>query len=93
MPVEVGEDVIDVNGSRGAHVVPVLLVDGPQATVQVRVAGKALGCVREGDARERTQVGEQTCPRAGGIPQHLRVFEPEPFAAPSALLFDLSDAD
>ena len=38
-------------------------------------------------------MGEQTRPRAGGIPQRLRVFEPEPFAAPPALLFDLSDAD
>ena len=38
-------------------------------------------------------MGEQTCPRTGGIPQCLRVFEPEPFAAPSALLFDLSNAD
>ena len=90
--VEVGEDVIDVNGSGGAHVVPVLLVDGPQA-VWVRVAGKALGCVREGDAREGTQVGEQTRPRPRCIPQRLRVVEPESFAAPSALFFDLSDAD
>ena len=93
VPVEAGEDVVDVNGSGGTHVVAILLVDGPQATVQVRVAGEALGYVREGDARERTQVGEQTRPRAGGIPQRLRVFEPEPFTAPSALLFDLSNTD
>lgn len=91
--VEVGEDVVDVNGSRGAHVVAILLIDGPQAAVRGRVAGEALGCVREGDTRERTQVGEQMCPRAGGIPQRLRIVEPELFAAPFALLFDLSDAD
>ena len=93
VPVEVGEDVIDVNGSGGAHVVAILLIDGPQAAIRVRVAGEALGCVREGDARERTQVGEQTRPRPRCIPQRLRVFEPEPFAAPPALFFDLSDAD
>ena len=83
--VEVGEDVVDVNGSRGAHVVAILLIDGPQAAVRGRVAGEALGCVREGDTRERTQVGEQMCPRAGGIPQRLRIVEPELFAAPFAL--------
>ena len=66
--VEVGEDVVDVNGSGGAHVVSILLINGPQAAIRVRVAGEALGCVREGDAWERTQVGEQTCPRTGGIP-------------------------
>ena len=93
MPVEVGEDVVDVNGSGGAHVVAVLLVDGPQSAVRVRVAGEALSCVREGDAREGTQVGEQTRPRPRCIPERLRIVEPEPFAAPSALFFDLSDAD
>ena len=93
VPVEVGEDVIDVNGSGGAHVVAVLLVNGPQAAVRVRVAGEALSRVREGDARERTQVGEQTRPRPRCIPQRLRVVKPQAFTAPSALLFDLSDAD
>ena len=38
-------------------------------------------------------MGEQTRPRPRCIPQHLRVVEPEAFAAPAALLFDLSDAD
>ena len=93
VPVEVDEDVVDVNGSGGAHVVAVLLVNGPQAAVRVRVAGEALGRVREGDARKRTQVGEQTRPRPRCIPQRLRVVEPEAFAAPSALLFDLCDTD
>ena len=93
VPIEVGEDVVDVNGSGGTHVVAVLLVNGPQTAVRVRVASEALGCVREGDARERTQVGEQTRPRARSVPQRLRVVEPEAFAAPSALFFDLSDAD
>ena len=82
-----------MNGSGGAHVVAILLVDGPQAAIRVRVAGEALGCVRESDARERTQVGEQTRPRPRCIPQRLSVVEPQAFAAPSALLFDLSDAD
>ena len=93
MPVEVSEDIVDVNDSGGAHVVAVLLVNGPQAAVRVRVAGEALGCVREGDTREGTQVGEQTRPRTRRIPQRLRVVEPEAFAAPSALFFDLSDTD
>ena len=93
MPVEVGEDVVNVSNSGGTHVVAVLLVNGPQAVVRVRVASETLGCVREGDTRERTQVGEQTSPRPGGIPLRLHVFEPEPFTAPPELGFDLSDTN
>ena len=38
-------------------------------------------------------MGEQTRPRPRCIPERLRVVEPQAFAAPSALLFDLGDAD
>ena len=82
-----------MNGSGGAHVVAILLIDRPQAAIRIRVAGEALGCVREGDARERTQVGEQTRPRPRCIPPCLRLFKPETFAAPPELVFDLSDTN